>query len=120
MMTQEKLGQLESKALESEKEEPLGSEDLQGNKRNGSGKKKIKSSTGFFEPETPQDRWDSFGLRYSKSVRPYLLTSFRAKYIGLYGFRDDLTGHQFPYQRNVRHRDFPYGIRSDHRYAGLS
>ncbi len=47
--------------LESEMEEHLDSEECShGNKRNGKGKKMIKSSTETFEVETPQDRQSSF------------------------------------------------------------
>ena len=55
------LKQFLEAALESEMEEYLDSgERFHGNKRNGKGKKMIKSSTGTFQIETPQARQSSF------------------------------------------------------------
>ena len=58
------LKQFLDAALESEMEEHLNEpERSRGNKRNGKGKKTIKSSVGSFELETPQDRHSSFEPR---------------------------------------------------------
>ena len=55
------LKQFLEAALESEMDEHLNeSERNHGNKRNGKGKKTIKSSTGSFEIDTPQDRHSNF------------------------------------------------------------
>ena len=51
-------------ALEAEMDEE---ERVQGNKRNGKGKKTIKSSTGTFEIATPQDRQSSFAPQIIKT-----------------------------------------------------
>ena len=48
------------KALEAEMEGHLDDQRQQGNKRNGKGKKTIKSRAGSFEVDTPQDRQSSF------------------------------------------------------------
>ena len=55
------LKQFLEAALEAEMEAHLGDEERSaGNKRNGKGKKQIKSSSGSFEIQTPQDRQSSF------------------------------------------------------------
>lgn len=73
------------KALESEMEDHLDeSERIRGNKRNGKGKKTIKSSTGSFEIETPQDRHSSFEPELIKKRQTILAESLEEKIIGLY------------------------------------
>lgn len=74
------------KALEAEMEEHLNDEERsQGNKRNGKGKKTIKSSAGSFQIETPQDRHSSFEPELIKKRQTILAESLEEKIIGLYG-----------------------------------
>ena len=55
------LKQFLETALEAEMDSPLDEDERgKGNKRNGKGKKTIKSGAGSFELETPQDRQSSF------------------------------------------------------------
>ncbi len=74
------------KALEAEMEEHLNDEERsQGNKRNGKGKKTIKSFAGSFQIETPQDRHSSFEPELIKKRQTILAESLEEKIIGLYG-----------------------------------
>jgi len=74
------------KALEAEIEEHLSDEERsKGNKRNGKGRKTIKSSAGSFEIETPQDRHSSFEPELIKKRQTILAESLEEKIIGLYG-----------------------------------
>ena len=74
------------KALEAEMEEHLSDEERsKGNKRNGKGRKTIKSSAGSFEIETPQDRHSSFETELIKKRQTILAESLEEKIIGLYG-----------------------------------
>ena len=80
-------------ALEAEMKDHLDeSARNQGNKRNGKGKKTIKSSVGSFEIATPQDRKSSFEPQIIKKRETILADSLQDKIIGLYGlgmsFRD--------------------------------
>jgi len=73
------------KALESEMEEHLDEgERIRGNKRNGKGKKTIKSSAGSFLIETPQDRHSRFEQELIKKRQTILAESLEEKIIGLY------------------------------------
>lgn len=56
-----------------------------GNKRNGKGTKTIKSSTGSFQIDTPQDRHSSFEPELIKKRQTILADSLEEKIIGLYG-----------------------------------
>lgn len=64
----------------------------QGNKRNGKGSKRIKTSTGEVEIETPQDRHSSFEPQIVRKRETILADNLAPKIIGLYGlgmsFRD--------------------------------
>lgn len=96
------------KALESEMEEHLGeSERLKGNKRNGKGKKTIKSSVGSFDIETPQDRHSSFEPELIKKRQTILAESLEEKIIGLYGlgmsYRDISKHIQEMYDTEISH-----------------
>jgi transposase-like protein len=96
------------KALESEMEEHLDeSERIGGNKRNGKGKKTIKSSTGSFEIETPQDRHSSFEPELVKKRQTILAQSLEEKIIGLYGlgmsYRDISRHIQEMYDTEISH-----------------
>jgi len=74
------------KALESEMEDHLDEpERIRGNKRNGKGKKTIKSTAGSFEIETPQDRHSNFEPELIKKRQTILAESLEEKIIGLYG-----------------------------------
>lgn len=74
------------KALESEMDAHLDEQQRnQGNKRNGKGRKTIKSSAGSFEIETPQDRHSNFEPELVKKRQTILAESLEEKIIGLYG-----------------------------------
>ncbi|SMO58845.1 Transposase (or an inactivated derivative) [Saccharicrinis carchari] len=74
------------KALEAEMEAHLDEHQrVSGNKRNGKGKKTIKSSAGSFDIETPQDRHSSFEPELVKKRQTILADSLEQKIIGLYG-----------------------------------
>jgi putative transposase len=74
------------KALEAEMEDHLDEgERIQGNKRNGKGKKTIKSAAGSFVIETPQDRHSNFEPELIKKRQTILADSLEEKIIGLYG-----------------------------------
>ena len=80
------LKQFLESALEAEMSEHLDEQKRdQGNKRNGKGKKTIKSSTGSFDIETPQDRQSSFDPQIVKKRETVLADSLQDKIIGLYG-----------------------------------
>ncbi|MFY0651859.1 MAG: IS256 family transposase [Cyclobacteriaceae bacterium] len=80
------LKQFLEAALESEMEEHLDEQERSGgNKRNGKGKKTIKSSTGTFEIETPQDRQSNFEPQIIKKRETVLADNLQDKIIGLYG-----------------------------------
>ena len=96
------------KALESEMEGHLDeSERIRGNKRNGKGKKTIKSSTGSFEIATPQDRHSSFEPELIKKRQTILAESLEEKIIGLYGlgmsYRDISRHIQEMYDTEISH-----------------
>src|SRR5690606_12386301 len=74
------------KALEAEMEEHLnGSEREAGNKRNGKGKKTIRSSAGTFDIQTPEDRQSTFEPKIIRKRETILADSLEDKIIGLYG-----------------------------------
>ena len=80
------LKQFLESALEAEMSEHLDEQKREGgNKRNGKGKKTIKSSTGSFDIETPQDRQSSFDPQIVKKRETVLADSLQDKIIGLYG-----------------------------------
>lgn len=80
------LKQFLEAALEAEMEEHLNDEErLRGNKRNGKGKKQVKSSSGSFAIQTPQDRQSSFEPQIIKKRETVLAESLQEKIIGLYG-----------------------------------
>ena len=80
------LKQFLESALEAEMSEHLDDQKReQGNKRNGKGKKTIKSATGSFDIETPQDRQSSFDPQIVKKRETVLADSLQDKIIGLYG-----------------------------------
>ena len=74
------------KALESEMEHHLSSTSSDGkNKRNGKGKKTIKSGLGTFEIQTPTDRNSSFEPELVKKRQTILAENLSEKIVGLYG-----------------------------------
>ena len=73
-------------ALQAEMEAHLDAEQRQGgNKRNGKGRKTVKSSAGSFQIDTPQDRQSSFEPELIKKRQTVLADSLADKIIGLYG-----------------------------------
>ncbi|MEC3965512.1 transposase [Flagellimonas halotolerans] len=85
------------KALSAEMDSHLDSDELaKGNKRNGKGKKKLKSGFGSFDIETPQDFQSSFEPELVKKRQTILADSLSDKIIGLYGLGmsyRDTSGH---------------------------
>ena len=85
------------KALEAEMEEHLNEEQRSiGNKRNGKGSKTIKSASGSFRIETPEDRHSSFEPELIKKRQTILADNLEDKIIGLYGLGmsyRDITAH---------------------------
>ncbi len=74
------------KALEAEMEHHLSKNDSENkNKRNGKGRKTIKSGLGTFEIETPTDRNSSFEPEIIKKRQTILAENLSEKIIGLYG-----------------------------------
>lgn len=96
------------KALESEMEAHLDEEQRSnGNKRNGKGKKTIKSSQGSFEISTPEDRQSSFEPELIKKRQTILADSLSNKIIGLYGlgmsYRDISAHIKEMYDTDISH-----------------
>ena len=96
------------KALSAEMESHLdASERVQGNKRNGKGKKTIKSSLGSFEIETPQDRHSNFEPEIVKKRQTILADNLSDKIIGLYGlgmsYRDISSHIKELYDTEISH-----------------
>ena len=94
------------KALEAEMEEHLnGSEREAGNKRNGKGKKTIRSSAGTFDIQTPEDRQSTFEPKIIRKRETILADSLEDKIIGLYGLGmslRDISAHiQEMYDMNI-------------------
>ena len=74
------------KALEAEMETHLSADQREeGNKRNGTKRKTLKSSIGSFEIKTPQDRQSSFEPTLIKKRQTILADNLSDKIIGLYG-----------------------------------
>ena len=102
------LKQFLESALEAEMNEHLDEQKRdQWNKRNGKGKKTIKSSTGSFDIETPQDRQSSFDPQIVKKRETVLADSLQDKIIGLYGLGmslRDISDHIFEmYDTEISH-----------------
>ena len=96
------------KALEAEMEDHLNSEARsKGNKRNGKGRKTIKSSAGSFSIKTPQDRQSTFDPQIIKKRETLLADSLQDKIIGLYGlgmsFRDISSHIKEMYDTEISH-----------------
>lgn len=84
-------------ALQAEMDAHLDTQQREGgNKRNGKGRKTIKSSAGSFPIDTPQDRHSSFEPQLIKKRETVLADSLQDKIIGLYGrgmSLRDISGH---------------------------
>ena len=78
------IKQLTEAALQAELEAHL-DEDEQPNRKNGSGKKRVKSSSGGFELNTPRDRNGSFEPQLVKKHQTHLTDSIERKILSLYG-----------------------------------
>ncbi|UZO79988.1 transposase [Aquimarina sp. ERC-38] len=96
------------KALASEMEGHLDDvERSKGNKRNGKGKKTIKSGFGTFDIETPQDRLSSFEPELVKKRQSILADNLSDKIIGLYGlgmsYRDISSHIKEMYDTEISH-----------------
>lgn len=96
------------KALDAEMDGHLDDEQRdQGNKRNGKGKKTIKSSSGSFEIDTPQDRHSSFEPELIRKRQTILAESLSGKIIGLYGlgmsYRDISKHIEEMYDMKISH-----------------
>ncbi len=73
-------------ALEAEASEHLDEQErLNGNRRNGTGKKLLKTADGSFELETPRDRNGTFEPEIVKKRETILASHLEDKIIGLYG-----------------------------------
>ena len=95
-------------ALEAEMEAHLSEgERIDGNKRNGRGKKRVKSSFGSFDIETPQDRNSSFQPEIIKKRQTILADQLADKIIGLYGlgmsYRDISAHIKEMYSTEISH-----------------
>lgn len=96
------------KALEAEMNGHLDSrERSKGNKRNGKGKKTLKSSFGTFDIDTPQDRHSSFEPELVKKRQTILADNLSDKIIGLYGlgmsYRDISSHIKELYDTDISH-----------------
>ena len=96
------------KALETEMEVHLDeSQRSKGNKRNGKGKKTIKSGVGSFDITTPEDRQSSFEPELVKKRQTILADNLSEKIIGLYGlgmsYRDISSHIKEIYDTDISH-----------------
>lgn len=95
-------------ALEAEMEEHLSEDErAKGNKRNGKGKKTIKSASGSIEISTPEDRQSSFTPSLIEKRQTILADNLSDKIIGLYGlgtsFRDISSHIKEMYDTDISH-----------------
>lgn len=85
------------KALEAEMDEHLSDQERsKGNKRNGKGKKTLKSAEGNFEISTPEDRQSTFSPSIVEKRQTILADNLADKIIGMYGIGmsyRDITSH---------------------------
>ncbi len=96
------------KALDAEMDGHLDEDQReQGNKRNGKGKKTIKSRSGSFEIDTPQDRHSSFEPELVRKRQTILAESLEGKILGLYGlgmsYRDISKHIEEMYDMDISH-----------------
>jgi len=102
------LKQFLEAALEAEMSEHLSEEErLIGNKRNGKGRKTVKTIDGEVVIETPQDRNSTFTPEIIKKRETILADSLSDKIIGLYGlgmsFRDISSHIEEIYDMSISH-----------------
>ena len=96
------------KALDAEMEEHLDDDQRsKGNKRNGRGRKTIKSGFGSFDIETPEDRHSNFQPELVKKRQSILADNLSDKIIGLYGlgmsYRDISSHIKEMYDTDISH-----------------
>ncbi len=96
------------KALEAEMEGHLDEKERSGgNKRNGRGKKTVKSGFGTFDIDTPQDRQSNFEPELVKKRQTILADNLSEKIIGLYGlgmsYRDISSHIKEMYDTDISH-----------------
>ena len=96
------------KALEAEMDVHLDeSQRSKGNKRNGKGRKTIKSGVGTFDIETPEDRQSSFEPELIRKRQTILADNLSDKIIGLYGlgmsYRDISAHIKEIYDTDISH-----------------
>ena len=107
---------IEENALEAEMAGHLdGKQGSKVNKRNGKGKKTIKSGLGTFDIDTPQDRQSSFWARTGEETTYHLKDNLSDKIIGLYGLRmsyRDISAH---IKEMYDTQYLPYRTKPDHR-----
>lgn len=104
------------KALSAEMESHLSAEQReQGNKRNGKGKKTIKSSFGSFDIDTPQDRQSTFEPEIVKKRQTILADNLADKIIGLYGLGMSYRGISSHIKELYNTDHIPYSFKSNYR-----
>jgi len=89
------IKQLTEAALQAEMDAHLQSAE-RGNRRNGSGRKTIKSTTGSFELATPRDRAGSFEPQLVKKHQTHMSDEIERKIIAMFGLGMsylDIAGH---------------------------
>ncbi len=96
------------KALEAEMAGHLDEKERSGgNKRNGRGKKTVKSGFGTFDIDTPQDRQSNFEPELVKKRQTILADNLSEKIIGLYGlgmsYRDISSHIKEMYDTDISH-----------------
>ena len=87
--------QLTKAALEGELDSHLADE-VAGNRRNGKSKKKVKSTSGEFELETPRDRAGTFEPKLVKKHQRTVSDEIEAKILSMFGLGmsyADIAGH---------------------------
>ena len=87
--------QLTEAALEGELDSHL-ADDVAGNRRNGKSKKKVKSTSGEFELETPRDHAGTFEPKLVKKHQRTVSDEIEAKILSMFGLGmsySDIAGH---------------------------
>ena len=87
--------QLTEAALEGELDSHL-ADDVAGNRRNGKSKKKVKSTSGEFELDTPRDRAGTFEPKLVKKHQRTVSDEIEAKILSMFGLGmsyADIAGH---------------------------
>ena len=87
--------QLTEATLEGELDSHL-ADDVAGNRRNGKSRKKVKSTSGEFERETPRDRAGTFEPKLVKKYQRTVSDEIEAKILSMFGLGmsySDIAGH---------------------------